>query len=76
MGLRLSRLPDRTPIKLSIAILPELSQRLEAYATHYAAAYGAAEPVIELVPAMLTAFLDSDRDFVRAERFGKPSSPD
>ena len=28
MGLKLARLPDRTPVKLSISVSPELSQGL------------------------------------------------
>jgi hypothetical protein len=31
----------------------------------YATAYGREEPITELIPAMLTAFLESDRNFVR-----------
>lgn len=64
-ALRLAKLPDRTPVKLSISILPDLHQRLQDYASAYAEHYGSEEPVVELIPAMLTAFLDSDRDFVR-----------
>ncbi|WP_312844739.1 DUF2274 domain-containing protein [Sphingomonas koreensis] len=32
-----------------------------------AATYGVAEPVAELVPAMLQAFLESDRAFMRGQ---------
>lgn len=70
--LKLGRLPDRTPIKLSISVLPDLHRRLESYAAHYAAAYGANEPLAGLIPAMLVAFLDSDRAFTKAERADKP----
>lgn len=66
--LKLSRLPDRTPVRLTISVLPDLNQRLAAYADRYAATYGVEEPVTTLIPAMLAAFLDADRDFVRAER--------
>lgn len=69
--LKLARLPDRTAIKLTVNILPELHARLDAYAALYAETYGAAEPVAELVPAMLSAFLDSDRTFARARSAGK-----
>lgn len=63
--LKLPRLPDRTPIKMAVVIMPDLHQRLQAYAARYAEAYGVEEPVTELVPAMLAAFLDSDREPVR-----------
>lgn len=66
--LKLARLPDRTPIKLGIAVLPDLHARLTAYAAAYAAAYGEEEPVAELIPAMLAAFLDSDRNFASRRR--------
>ena len=68
--LKLPRLPDRNPVKLSIAVRPELHQALIDYAALYATTYGRDEPVAELVPAMLAAFLDSDRTFIRG-RAGK-----
>ena len=65
--LKLARLPDRTPIKIGIVVMPELNDRLAAYAAAYVEAYGTEEPVAELIPAMLAAFLDSDRAFSRAK---------
>jgi len=66
--LRLARLPDRTPVKLTILISPDLNQALGAYADMYAETYGAAEPMQDLVPAMLSTFLESDRAFVQRRR--------
>jgi hypothetical protein len=63
--LKLPQLPDRNPVKLSIAVMPDLHQALTAYAALYAQVYGREEPVAELIPAMLTSFLESDRAFVR-----------
>jgi hypothetical protein len=65
--IRLAKLPDRTAIKLTVAVLPELHKRLSDYAEFYRQTYGSDEPVAELVPAMLSAFLDSDRAFCRAK---------
>lgn len=67
-GLRLNRLPDRTPVKLTISVSPDLHQALADYAGLYRDTYGEAEPVAELVPAMLAAFLASDRAFVRRSK--------
>jgi hypothetical protein len=64
--LKLGKLPDRTPVKLAITVTPDLHQMLQDYATLYAAAYGREEAVAELVPAMLAAFLESDRTFTRS----------
>ena len=64
--LRLAKLPDRTPVKLSITIMPDLHQALTDYAGLYARTYGCDEPVAELIPAILAAFLESDRAFAKA----------
>jgi hypothetical protein len=66
--LRLRKLPDRTPVKITISISPDLSQALGAYAEIYRDTYGEAEPVQELIPAMLASFLDSDRAFVQRRK--------
>lgn len=66
--LKLPRLPDRTPVKMTITISPALAEDLAAYAQAYRQQYGREEPIAELVPAMLARFLESDRAFVRARR--------
>jgi hypothetical protein len=63
--LRLGKLPDRTPVKLTISVSPELNRALYDYAELYRETYGEAEPLQELVPAMLSSFLASDRTFAR-----------
>jgi hypothetical protein len=75
VDLKLARIPDRTPVKLTITVLPDLHQALQDYARIYAETYGRDEPVSELVPAILSAFLDSDRAFAKArERLGARSA--
>ena len=66
--LKLARLPDRTPVKLTITVGAELHQTLKEYADLYQATYGATEHVIDLIPFMLEAFLQSDKGFTRAGR--------
>jgi len=61
--LKLAQLPDRTPVKLTISVMPDLHQALGEYAALYAQTYGREEPVADLIPAMLAAFLESDRVF-------------
>lgn len=63
--LKLARLPDRTPVKMAIHLPPDLNEALGAYAEMYREAYGQAEAVRELIPAMLASFLESDRAFSR-----------
>ena len=67
-AIKLGRLPDRTPVKIIIFVSPELNRALGDYASAYEAAYGQAAPVVDLIPAMLAAFLESDREFARARK--------
>jgi hypothetical protein len=64
--LKLAKLPDRTPVKLTIFVTPDLSRALNDYATLYHDSYGQKEAVAELVPHMLATFLAGDRAFVKA----------
>ena len=64
--IKLPQLPDRTPMKLTISVMPDLQQALTDYAALYAKTYGRDESVVELIPAMLGAFLESDRTFARS----------
>jgi hypothetical protein len=66
--IRLGRLPDRTPVKLTVTITPGLHDALVRYAAAYEETYGRAEAVADLVPAILVAFLDSDRAFIRDQK--------
>jgi len=66
--LRLRNLADRRPVKMVISLSPELNQALLDYAALYGEVYGQPEPVHELIPAMLAAFLDGDRAFARRRR--------
>lgn len=72
--LKLAKLPDRTPAKITITVSAELNQALHAYAAVYRDTYGEAESVTELIPFMLDAFLDSDRDFAKARKEGGPEA--
>ena len=69
--LRLAKLPDRTPVKIMISVSPDLNQALLDYAALYGEVYGEAEPVPELIPAMLASFFDADRGFARRRRAGQ-----
>jgi hypothetical protein len=70
--LRLGKLPDRTPVKLTITVMPELNDTLRDYARCYAETYGSDEAITELIPHMLAAFLAADRGFAKArERLGE-----
>ena len=73
--MKLSKLPDRTPVKLSTTLSPNLAARLRDYAEFYAKTYGTRGEVADLVPFMLEASLDGDADFKRASRAGGAKDP-
>jgi hypothetical protein len=68
--LKLGKLPDRTPAKITITVTSDLNRALLQYAEVYRSIYGEEEPVAELIPFMLEAFLDSDREFAKARKSG------
>jgi hypothetical protein len=65
VDIKLGKLPDRTPVKLTIHLLPDLEALLKDYAAAYEAAYGSRESVADLIPFMLASFLEADRGFHR-----------
>lgn len=69
-ALKLAKLPARTPVKITISVMPDLHRALERYAECYRAAYGEAEKIVELIPFMLQAFLTSDKEFAKARKAG------
>ncbi len=75
--LKLARLPDRTPVKMSITVSPQLAHKLGVYVELYNATYsGSSEMVSDLVPYMLENFLDADRNFMKAFKEREASGVD
>ena len=68
MSLRIGKLPDQTPVKLTISIDPELHDCLSDYAAIYEREYGKHERIEVLAPVMLEAFLQGDSAFKRARK--------
>ncbi|MFC7292999.1 DUF2274 domain-containing protein [Hirschia litorea] len=68
MPLRLEKLPDRTPVRMSISLEPDLALALKDYAHLYQQSYGNDEKPETLIPAMLDTFLKSDLGFKRARK--------
>lgn len=72
-NLKLGKLPDRKPAKITITVSAELNHALRDYAAIYRQTYGETESVAELIPFMLETFLDGDRAFAKARREGLPA---
>ena len=66
--LKLAQIIERVPVRHVIFVPHELDQALREYAAAYAETYGSAKPIAELIPAMLTGFIESDRAFARWKR--------
>ena len=76
--LKLAKLPDRTPVKITITVSPMLKANLDGYAEAYRQAYGEkeAEPVSELIPYILQSFLESDRGFSKMRKQARNGAAD
>lgn len=68
MTLKLGRLPDRETTKITFVAGAELAAALTDYAELYQRAYGRKEAVADLIPFMLTAFMNADPVFKRARK--------
>lgn len=73
-NLKLGKLPDRTPSKITITVSADLSQALKDYAALYRQTYGDSESVAELIPFMLAGFLEGDRAFAKARKESLPAA--
>jgi len=69
--LKLAKLPDRTPIKIALTVTPDLARALGDYTAIYNRTYGDKVETADLIPAMLEAFLASDRTFAKARKDGE-----
>jgi len=66
--LRIGKLPDLTPVKMTVSLDREVHQMLEDYARIYDESYGEAVKPAELIPSMIAGFLASDNGFKRARK--------
>jgi hypothetical protein len=66
--LRIAKLPNLTPVKLTVSLEPEIHKMLEDYARIYSDSYGETVKPAELVPSMISGFLATDNGFKRARK--------
>ena len=67
-ALRIGKLPDLTPVKMTIHVKPDTHRMLEDYARIYAQSYGEEIAPATLVPSMLASFLAADNGFKKARK--------
>ena len=66
--LRIGKLPDLTPVKMTVSLDREVHDMLQDYARIYSDSYGEAIKPTELVPSMIANFLATDNGFKRARK--------
>ena len=67
-ALRIGKLPDLTPVKMTVSLDREVYEMLEDYARIYGESYGEAVKPADLVPSMVSGFLATDNGFKRARK--------
>jgi hypothetical protein len=67
-GLRLPKLPDRTPVKIAVTLTPDVKEALDLYGDLYARTYGRTENVADLAAAIIEQYLLADREFAKELR--------
>lgn len=72
--LKIGRIPDQTPVKLTVPVPPTLEADLQDYARVYRDAYGTEIKVADIIPTMLRAFIDSDSGFKKARKQISPGN--
>ncbi len=70
MSIKLPKLPDRTPVKVTLSLNPELHQSIQEYAEIYRETYGQSEcePVAEILPYMIQDYLDKHKAFAKTRK--------
>ena len=68
LKLRIAKLPNLTPVKLTVILEPEIHKMLEDYAQIYTDSYGETVKPSALIPSMITGFLATDNGFKRARK--------
>lgn len=67
--LKIAKLPDRTPVKITLTVTPDLNDVLRDYLAVYRATYDdKSVGVPELIPVMLETFIASDKGFAKARK--------
>jgi hypothetical protein len=69
-SLKLGRIPDERPVKLTIEVPAPLHRKLVAYGEALARETGQAEPIppAKIAPPMIAGYIDSDKEFARLWR--------
>lgn len=73
--LKITEILDEKPVRMTVALPPDIHRDLLAYAALLSGSGEAMDPA-RLVAPMLRQFMMSDKGFARARRQAKPASPE
>lgn len=73
--LKLGRIPDERPVKLTIEVPAPLHRKLVVYGEALARETGQAEPIppARIAPPMIAGYIDSDKEFAKLWRMRESS---
>lgn len=74
MSLKLGPIPDRNPVKMSIALPPDVHDALSDYSKIYSREHGQELQLAVLASLMIEKFLESDAAFKRARKLNNQRS--
>ncbi|EJL24482.1 hypothetical protein PMI01_04663 [Caulobacter sp. AP07] len=64
--LKLGKLPNRTPVKMTISVMPDYEEALRDYAAIHSAQHGVASTSADIASGMVEQFITNDREFAKA----------
>lgn len=73
--LKLGRLPNRTPVKMTISVMPDFEEALRDYATLHSAQHGVDSTPADIASGMVEQFILNDREFAKARLALKAAQP-
>lgn len=73
--LKLGKLPNRTPVKMTISVMPDYEEALRDYATIHSAQHGIDSTPADIASAMVEQFIVNDREFAKARMALRASHP-
>lgn len=68
MSLKIGQIPDRTPVKLTLSLLPETHSALTDYAAIHARDHQSQTSAADLAALMIERFIAADAAFRRARK--------
>jgi hypothetical protein len=73
--LKLGRIPDERPVKLTIEVPAPLHRKLIAYGEALARDLGESDPIApaKVAPPMIAGYIESDKEFAKLWRTREPS---